>query len=155
MDVVFTLKAEADLIAIGDFIAVHNPARAATFLAELVTKCEELADIPLAFPLFASHRSKQIRRRVHRDYLILYRTLGDRVVILHVVRASRDITVCCSAKDDQKHTAASTGPSGVTPARSARASWSSCSICTTSASRPSNFCSSRRWPKKETAQIWP
>lgn len=91
MNVVFTSKAEADLVAIGDFIAAHNPARAATFLAELVAKCEELADIPLAFPLLASHRDKHIRRRVHGHYLILYRMSGERVVILHVVCASLDM----------------------------------------------------------------
>lgn len=91
MDVVFTSKAVADLVAIGDFIAEHNPARAATFLAELVERCEELADIPLAFPLFASHRDRHIRRRVHGNYLILYRLSGDTVVILHVVRASMDM----------------------------------------------------------------
>lgn len=49
MDVVFTSKAVADLVAIGDFIAEHNPARAATFLAELIGRCEELADIPSPF----------------------------------------------------------------------------------------------------------
>ena len=36
MRVVITAAAKADLIAIGEFIRPHNPARAATFIDELL-----------------------------------------------------------------------------------------------------------------------
>ena len=51
MRVVITAAAKADLIAIGEFIRPHNPARAATFIDELLDRCHDLADMPRAYPL--------------------------------------------------------------------------------------------------------
>ncbi len=43
MKVVITAAAKADLVAIGEFIRPHNPARAATFVEELLDCCGALA----------------------------------------------------------------------------------------------------------------
>ncbi len=51
MIVVIVEEAQADLIEIGDFIGHHNPKRAATFVEELFSCCEKLADMPLGYPL--------------------------------------------------------------------------------------------------------
>ncbi|WP_352972157.1 type II toxin-antitoxin system RelE/ParE family toxin [Mesorhizobium sp. M1406] len=67
---VFTRRAEADLAAIGDHIALHNPFRAVTFIQELRRDCMELRPMPERYPLFERHRSSGIRRRVHGNYLI-------------------------------------------------------------------------------------
>jgi toxin ParE1/3/4 len=65
MIVAFTDEAKANLRAIGDWIANENPARAETFVDELVASCEQLADMPQAFPLLRQRPETGIRRRVH------------------------------------------------------------------------------------------
>jgi toxin ParE1/3/4 len=61
------LSAEArrDLIAIGDFIARDNRARAISFIQELTDKCAGLAQMPLSSPIVPRYEKKGIRRRGH------------------------------------------------------------------------------------------
>lgn len=85
--------AEADLEAIGDYIARDNPMRAMTFIAELRDKCSSLADTPQGFPLVPRYEHYGVRHRVHGRYQIFYRPVGDPVVridILHIIHGARD-----------------------------------------------------------------
>lgn len=90
MKVVLTEAAKADLIEIGEFIGDHNPKRAASFVNELLNRCEALGDMPRAFPLIPRYEHHGVRRLVHRDYLIFYRLNGERVEVLHVLNGARD-----------------------------------------------------------------
>lgn len=90
MKVVITKAAKADLIAIGNFIRPHNPARAATFIEELLDRCEGLADLPRAYPLIPRYEQWGIRRFVHRDYLIFYRVHADLIEVIHVIHGAQD-----------------------------------------------------------------
>lgn len=85
-----TAAAEADLEAIGDYIARDNPARALSFVQELREKCLSLADAPLAFPLVPRYELFGIRRRVHGSYLIFYRAEAKRVIVIHVLHGAMD-----------------------------------------------------------------
>lgn len=91
MIVVFTAAAEADLQAIGDFIARDNPARALSFVRELLGSCQDLAEMPQAWPLVPRYEGHGIRRRVHGRYLIFYRIEADRVAVLHVLNGAMDV----------------------------------------------------------------
>ncbi len=51
MIVELTAAAEADLEAIGDYIAQDNPARALSFVREHSRSCMSLADMPEAWPI--------------------------------------------------------------------------------------------------------
>jgi plasmid stabilization system protein ParE len=51
VNVIISEEAEADLIRIGDYIALDNPRRSISFVSELLDKCRSLADMPSAFPL--------------------------------------------------------------------------------------------------------
>lgn len=51
MIVVLTDTAEADLEAIGDWIARHDPSRALDFIRDLRRICETLADAPRGYAL--------------------------------------------------------------------------------------------------------
>jgi plasmid stabilization system protein ParE len=85
--------AEADLEAIGDYIALDNPLRAVTFIVELRDKCNSLADMPLGFPLVPRYEHHNVRHRPHRNYQIFYRTIGnpvERIDILHIIHGARD-----------------------------------------------------------------
>ena len=91
MKVEFTAEAETDLEAIADYIARDNPVRALSFVREIVERCIGLAEMPEAFPLVPRYRHLGIRRRVHGRYLIFYRSLGNRITILHIVNGATDV----------------------------------------------------------------
>jgi toxin ParE1/3/4 len=88
MIVVITAEAESDLESIGDYIAAHNPARASTFVVELRERCEGLADMARGFPLVPRYESAGVRRRVHGNYLIFYRVVGDTIEVVHVLQGA-------------------------------------------------------------------
>lgn len=90
MNVVLAATAEADLEAIGDYIARDNPARAISFVRELREACLRLSEAPRAFPLVPRHESTGVRRRVHGNYLIFYRLGAHCVEIIHVLHGAMD-----------------------------------------------------------------
>ncbi|MFC6307212.1 type II toxin-antitoxin system RelE/ParE family toxin [Paraburkholderia dipogonis] len=84
---------EAELEAIGDYIARDNPRRAVSFVRELRDKCLSLADMALAFPLVPRYEDRGVRHRVHGNYQIFYRVVGlpaERIDIIHVLHGARD-----------------------------------------------------------------
>jgi len=83
-------EAEADLEAIGDYIARDNPTRAVTFVEEIVERCERLGQRPYAFALVPRYTHLGIRKRTFGSYVIFYRVTDDIVEILHVLNAARD-----------------------------------------------------------------
>lgn len=90
MKVVITTDALNDLEQIGDYIARDNPGRARSFVAELIAKAQDLADLPEGFPLVPRYASRGIRRRVHGAYLIFYRVEEARVTVVHILHSARD-----------------------------------------------------------------
>lgn len=91
MIVDITDAAEADLEAIGDYIARDNPARAASFVWELYQLCLDIADMPEAWPVVSRYEHHGIRRRVHGRYLIFYRIGADRLTVLHILNSAMDV----------------------------------------------------------------
>lgn len=83
-------KAEADLVAIGDYIAADNPGRAVTFIDELLDSCLGLADMPRGFPLVPRYERHGIRRRNHDRYAIFYRIEGELIQVLHIAHGAQD-----------------------------------------------------------------
>ena len=90
MNVVITEAAFADLSRIGFEIKKDNPARAETFIEELLDRCRSLASTPRAFPLLPNWETQGVRRRVHGNYLIFYRIVLDTIEVLHVLHGSMD-----------------------------------------------------------------
>lgn len=90
MIVEIAAEATADIEAIGDYIARDNPVRALSFVRELRDRCLSLGDAPEAFPLIPRYESHGVRRRIHGNYLILYRAEAERVVVLHVLHGAMD-----------------------------------------------------------------
>jgi toxin ParE1/3/4 len=91
MKIVVTAEAEADLEAIGDYIARDNPERALSFVRELHQLCLDIADMPRAWPLVPRYEHHGVRRRVHGRYLIFYRMADDRITILHILNGAMDV----------------------------------------------------------------
>lgn len=90
MKAVLTSEAKNDLERICDYIAQDNPARADSFVDELIGKIRLIAETPQGFPLVPRYAHLGIRRRVYGAYLIFYRVEADRVSILHILHGARD-----------------------------------------------------------------
>lgn len=90
MQVVFTHAAESDLDSIADHIAADNPARALSFILELRERCAGLAELPFGYAVARRLAGNDIRRRVHRDYLIFYRVDAERIEILRILHGAMD-----------------------------------------------------------------
>ena len=88
MRLVFSEAAKADLIRIGDRIALESPMRAITFIDEIEAKCRRIPDFPLSCPLLPRRKSSGIRRMVHGNYLIFYRVDADAVIVVHVLHGA-------------------------------------------------------------------
>ena len=86
----FTPLAEADLEAIGDYIARDNPRRALTFVRELRQTCERIADMPRGAPL-RPELGAGVRVVTFGRYLICYAERGDDVVIERIVHGARSL----------------------------------------------------------------
>lgn len=84
--------AEADLEAIGDYIARDNPHRALTFVKELRNMCNDLAEMSLAFPLVPRYEHMGVRHRVYGSYQIFYHVVDESALVdvLHVIHGARN-----------------------------------------------------------------
>lgn len=90
MKVSLTPAAEADLEAIGDWIAQDSPERALTFVAELREACLGLARLPEGYALVPRYERFGVRRRVFGNYLIFYRFKERTIEVVHVLHGARD-----------------------------------------------------------------
>jgi plasmid stabilization system protein ParE len=90
VNVIISEEAEADLIRIGDYIALDNPRRSISFVSELLDKCRSLADMPSAFPLVPRYEHFGIRRRQHGDYLIFYRIGETQIDVIHILNGAQN-----------------------------------------------------------------
>ena len=82
--------ARADLIDIGDFIALDNRLRAATFVAEIEAKIVEVGERPGSFQK-RDELHKGLRHARHGRYMIFFIEKGDEVQIVRVLQGSRDL----------------------------------------------------------------
>jgi len=90
MKLVFADEARQDLIDIGDHIARDNPTRALTFVQELRAAASEILLTPQAFPILPRYVHLGLRRRVHGNYLIFYRSDHTEVSIVRILHGARD-----------------------------------------------------------------
>jgi toxin ParE1/3/4 len=88
--VTLTSAAEADLEAIGDWIAHDDPLRALTFVLELREACTTLAQLPEGYSLVPRYERSGVRRRVYGNYLIFYRIVDRQIQVLHILHGARD-----------------------------------------------------------------
>lgn len=90
LKVIVAPRAQSDLEAIGDYIAAGNPARAESFIEELIGRCLTLSEQPERFPLAERLAQTGVRKMVHGNYLIFYRVYPDRVTIARILHGATD-----------------------------------------------------------------
>ena len=90
MRVTITQQAAGRLEELGAFIAEDNPARAASFVLELLERGSGLAQQSERYPIATSWRGREVRRCPYGNYLIFYVILEDCLEIEHIVHGRRD-----------------------------------------------------------------
>jgi len=75
---------------IGDFIALDNRTRAASFVAEIEAKILEVGDRPGSFQK-RDELHKGLRHARHGRYLIFFIERDDEVQIVRVIEGSRNL----------------------------------------------------------------
>ncbi|MHC8322971.1 type II toxin-antitoxin system RelE/ParE family toxin [Pseudomonas sp. GB2N2] len=86
----FAAMARDDLQQIARFIAKDNPVRARSFVGEIRTQCELLADQP-EMGVSQEYYAKGLRRVTHGLYLIFYSQVQNHILIERVLHSARDI----------------------------------------------------------------
>jgi len=84
---VISAEAQRDLLSIRDYIASDNPVRAASYLDELLQRCEHIVDFPFAAPQNLRNHSNW-RAIPHGFYVILYSVTNRSVRIRAVKHAA-------------------------------------------------------------------
>ena len=88
----FSPRAAADLDGIAAYIARDNPARAATFIAELEARCRAVGRRPLNYPA-RDDLAAGVRMAAFRRYLVLFREApeANAVRIERLVHGARNL----------------------------------------------------------------
>lgn len=97
MKLVVTADAEADLTAIGEYIARDDPDGSAEFVEALLNQCARIVERPLAYRL-RNEWGLTIRAKRHGSHLILFEIDGEAVVILRVLHGRQDILAILTDK---------------------------------------------------------
>jgi len=79
-----------DLEAISDYISRHNPTRALTFVEELRIEIKGLAVNPFLYRLRPELRRDR-RVLTFGQYLIVFRVVGDDVLVERVLQGARSL----------------------------------------------------------------
>lgn len=88
-EIVWTEPALSDLDAIADYITLENPAAAAELVACIFDHVGQLADHPESGGRPQELKRSRYRQIVEPPCRVFYRYDGQRVFILHVMRAER------------------------------------------------------------------
>ena len=88
-EIIWSEPALSDLDAIGDYIALENPAAAVELVQRVFAHVEQLADHPES-----GNRPQELKRSRYRQIVeppcrVFYRYDGKTVFVLHVMRSER------------------------------------------------------------------
>ena len=88
-EIVWSEPALSDLDAIGDYIALENPAAAAELVRRVFAHVEQLAEHPESGSRPQELKRSRYRQIVEPPCRVFYRYDGEKVFVLHVMRAER------------------------------------------------------------------
>jgi addiction module RelE/StbE family toxin len=89
VEIVWSEPALSDLEAIGDYIALENPAAAAELVQRIFEHVEQLADHPESGSRPQELKRSRYRQIVEPPCRVFYRYDGKRVFVLHIMRSER------------------------------------------------------------------
>ncbi len=82
--------ARTDLVDVADFIALDNPERAMSFLAEIEAKMRQVSARPESFPV-RDDVFQGMRAARHGRYLIFFLIGAEEVQVVRVLHGARDL----------------------------------------------------------------
>jgi addiction module RelE/StbE family toxin len=88
-EVVWLRAALDDLDGIAEYIAVDSPAYAAVVMSKILAQARELAGFPQLGRCVPEWNRPDVRERIVYGYRLIYRIVGDLVIILAVIHGSR------------------------------------------------------------------
>jgi addiction module RelE/StbE family toxin len=88
-EIVWSEPALSDLDAIGDYIALENPAAATELVQRVFAHVEQLADHPESGSRPQELKRSRYRQIVEPPCRVFYRYDGKTVFVLHVMRSER------------------------------------------------------------------
>jgi toxin ParE1/3/4 len=91
MQLLISPFAAQDLEDIGDYLALDNVARAISFLAELQTQCQIIANNPHGYRK-RIELGAELRSCGHGNCVIFFTNDTHKVAIVRILHGSRDIT---------------------------------------------------------------
>ena len=86
---VWSRRAEADLVAIGDFIALDDPKAAHRWVGKLMDVVRAAARLPFAGRRVPEFQREDIREIIFKQYRIVYRVTPRRCTVLTVFERHR------------------------------------------------------------------
>ncbi len=92
MKIVWTSSAASDLQSVRDYIARDSQYYAARFVARIIKAVDPLKSFPELGQVVPEFQEDEIRERVLDNYRILYQVQTDRVLVLAIVHAGRDMS---------------------------------------------------------------
>lgn len=91
MQLQFSPLAQADLEAIGDYIAQDSPANAVRFLQSLQTQCQRIAKAPRAY-VARPELGEDLHSCAYGRYVIFFWPQEDLIRIERILHGARDIS---------------------------------------------------------------
>lgn len=92
MRVRITRLARSDIRSVFDYLeSVVGTGKAREISAEIRERCVGLSRMPERYQMLAGFEDAGLRRRVYRDYLIVYRIIRGQVEVIRVLHGASDI----------------------------------------------------------------
>ena len=91
MRVLIAPSAARDIDAIHEYISQDSPRSALAVSQQLEQACVALGDWPQSYPVVGRFDGAEVRRRPVGAYAVLYAILSDRVEIVRILHAARDM----------------------------------------------------------------
>jgi toxin ParE1/3/4 len=88
MKCLFTARAEADLEAIAEYIALDSTRRALDFIQKLRKRCEDVCQAPEGYKQCPEY-GEGVRKVPYGNYVIFYTLDFNSVVILHIAHSAK------------------------------------------------------------------
>ncbi len=91
MKVAISAPARRDILTIHDYLTAQaGREKARQLAAEIREKCIGLEKMPDRFQLLAGFEGTGLRRRIYRDYLIVYQVRANAVIVIRVLHGASD-----------------------------------------------------------------
>ena len=89
MKIVWTERAIADLLSIGEYIAKDNPVRARQYVEKLIQRIRQIKFMPESGRIVPEYDHPSLRELIEGSYRIIYKLEKRRLVIIKIFEAHR------------------------------------------------------------------